>query len=160
MKWFLFFSVFTLCLQANALDKKSYEVDVQLSPAGSFAITGKISGKIVRQGNNLMADSVSANVKRLKTGLDMRDDHTKEKLDVKKFPKVEIVKAMGSGGKGKAIISVKGIKKDINFTYQEKGDEVIAEFKLKLSDFGFTGINYMGVGVKDDVTVKANIPVK
>ncbi|MEN0059946.1 MAG: YceI family protein, partial [Bdellovibrio sp.] len=57
-------------------------------------------------------------------------------------------------------IRIKGIEKEIEGTYSIEKDVLNAQFKLKLADFKITGIKYMGVGVKDEVTVSVTVPIK
>jgi hypothetical protein len=140
--------------------KKGISISVELSPAGSFEIKGKVKGKVKKSGAGFSAKKLSFKVKRLKTGMDLRDKHTKEKLEYKKYADVVVTDAKGSGGKGTGTINVRGKKQKFNFSYKEVGKYVQAKFKLSLKSFGFSGINYMGVGVKDKVTVTATIPVE
>ncbi|WP_127714077.1 YceI family protein [Halobacteriovorax sp. HLS] len=140
---------------------KGVIVDVNLSPAGSFQIKGKLKGSVTQKGDKLISNSLYASVQKFKTGMDLRDDHTKKKLEYKKYPKVEILKAAGKDGKGQAIIQIRSIKKKVSFTYKKLNSKYIqAVFNLSLKDFNFEGINYMGVGVKDIVKVTATVPVK
>jgi len=150
----LFFST------AHAVSKKGVSVSVELSPAGSFEIKGKVKGSVKKKGSGFEAKKLSFRVKRLKTGMDLRDKHTKEKLEYKKHSDVVVTNAKGSGGKGTGTITVRGVKKKFAFTFKEAGKYIKAKFKLSLKDFGFSGINYMGVGVKDKVTIEAMVPVK
>lgn len=131
-------------------------VDVELSPTGSFEIKGKVHGS-VQKGETLMAKNLKFVVRSLETGIELRDKHTKEKLE---SSYVEVPKAVGQNGQGKAYIVVKGVRKKIPFSYEERGSSVLANFDLSLSDFGIEGIRYMGVGVQDKVSVRANLPLK
>lgn len=140
---------------------KGVIVDVNLSPAGSFQIKGKLKGSVTQKGDKFISESLYSPVKNFKTGMDLRDDHTKKKLEYKKFPKVEIIKAAGKDGKGQAIVQIRSIKKKVPFTYKKLDSKYIqAVFNLSLKDFKFEGINYMGVGVKDLIKVTATVPVK
>ncbi len=156
----LFLSTFLLLSVAQAAPKKGVSVSVELSPAGSFEIQGKVKGSIKKTGSGYEAKKLSFSVKKLKTGMDLRDKHTKEKLEYKKHSSIVVTDAKGSGGKGTANISVRGVKKPFSFNFKESGKSIIAKFKLNLKDFGISGISYMGVGVKDSVEVTAVVPVK
>ena len=146
---------------ALAGPKKGVTVAVELSPAGSFEIKGKVSGVVKKgKGGKLVAKKLSFKIAKLKTGLDLRDKHTKEKLSMKgKFPAV-IVTAIGKDGKGSGKIKVKGKTKKFKFTYKVEGKMVVAKFPLSLKTFGFTGISYMGIGVQDKVEVTAVVPLR
>ncbi|MCO4794129.1 MAG: YceI family protein, partial [Bacteriovoracaceae bacterium] len=162
MKTFLNFLFINLLFISVSIagPKKGISVSVNLSPAGSFEIKGKVKGKVSKKDGGFFAKKLSFKVKRLKTGMELRDKHTKDKLEFKSHPNVVVKNAKGSGGKGTASISVRGVTKKIGFKYSVVGKYVKAIFKLNLKDFKFSGINYMGVGVKDKVTVTAVVPIK
>lgn len=150
----------TFAFPAYSASKKGATVYVKLSPAGSFEIKSKIKGRINYKNGVYKGKNISATVKSFKTGLDLRDKHTKKKMEFKKFPKILIKKATGKNNKGTATIQIKGISKNITFTFKEAGKYLEAKFNLSLKDFKFKGIKYLGVGVKDQVKVLAVIPLK
>lgn len=142
---------------------QSVEVDVKLSPAGSFtAKTSDVTGEALYKGDSVMASNVKVNLKSLKTGIELRDEHTLKHLDVANHPEAVLIKAMGKGGKGKAKIKLRGKEKMVEGTYKISGDKkkLDATFPIALSEFDITGIKYMGVGVKDQVTVRLQLPLK
>lgn len=152
--------IFTLILCLSTFAKKSINVVVGLSPAGSFEINSKkVKGKAVYKGGQYIAKKVKVSVKSLKTGMDLRDKHLKDKLEIKKHPYIIIDKAVAKGGKGTAIVNIRGMKKKLAFAYKIKGKYFVAKFPLKLSDYKFKGINYMGVGVKDKIVITASLPI-
>lgn len=145
-------------------------VDVSLSPAGSFKIEiPSVQGGAVVRGDQVMAQNVVADLRTLKTGIALRDSHTKQRLGVEPdrsvassapgFPHAKLIRAVGKNGKGKALIEIKGQRKEFSGTYEIKGDRLIGEFSVHLPDLNITGVKYMGVGVRDDVTVTVNLPV-
>lgn len=139
----------------------SVTVDVNLNPAGSFkAKTSEIKGIAIVKGDEISASNISVPLKGLKTGVELRDKHTLKHLETTKYPEAVLISATGKGGKGTGKIKIKGIEKDIAGTYKINGDQVDAEFKLNLPDFKITGINYMGVGVEDEVTLHVSLPFK
>lgn len=135
---------------------------VELSPAGSFEVKAKsIKGRALFKGEKVEAKGLTVNVKRLKTGLELRDDHLLKKLKYKKHPKITVINAMGENGKGKALFEIRGIKKEVNFTYKKLNKKYLkVEFQINLSKFNFEGISYMGVGVKDNVKIVADVKYK
>ncbi|MCP4912914.1 MAG: YceI family protein [Oligoflexia bacterium] len=152
--------ILSLLFSLSTLAKKSVNVVVGLSPAGSFEInSSKVKGKAVYKGGQYTAKKVKVSVKSLKTGMDLRDKHLKDKLEMKKHPYIVIDKAVAKGGKGSAIVNIKGMKKKVPFSYKINGKYFVAKFPLKLSDYKFKGINYMGVGVKDKVVITASLPI-
>lgn len=139
----------------------SAEVDVTLSPAGSFkAKTGDIKGFATVKGDEVSAQNIVVNLKGLKTGIELRDKHTLKHLETDKHPQAVLVMGKGKGGKGTGKIRIKGIEKEISGTYKVKGKDLQAEFKLNLPDFKITNIKYMGVGVEDEVVLHVSVPVK
>lgn len=141
--------------------KKGVDVTVNLSPAGSFHVEStKIKGKLIKKGKGYTAKEIYVKVKTLKTGIDLRDDHMKKRLNPKKHPKIVVSGVVAKGGKGKGNIKIKGIKKPFKFTYDVSGKIMKAKFKLDLSKFKVKDLKYMGVGAKKIVEVKANIPIK
>ncbi|PWU17987.1 MAG: YceI family protein [Bdellovibrio sp.] len=137
-------------------------VDVSLNPsAGDFkAKTDEVSGTATVDGDTVSAEKIIVKLANIKTGMPMRDTHTKKYLETSKYPEAILLKATGKGGKGTGRIKIRGIEKDIAGTYKIDGDMMLAEFPLKLSEFGISGIKYMGVGVEDDIKLHVNIPVK
>lgn len=130
-------------------------------PGMSFqAKSSKIKGKVMKEGAGYKVSKLSVKVKSLKTEMDLRDEHLRDKLDYKKHSNIIVTDGVASSGKGKAKIEIKGVKKDITFTYKEAGGLFVAKFPLSLKDFGITGISYMGLGVKDKVVVEASVPIK
>ena len=143
-----------------AAPKKGVVVSVELSPAGSFEIKGRVKGTIKKKGKGFSAKKLTFSVSKLKTGLDLRDEHTIKHLSKKgKYNTITVI-AKGKNGKGNGIAKVRGKKKKFKFTYEQVGKYIIAKFKLSLKAFGITGISYMGIGVDDTVEVVATVPVK
>lgn len=136
-------------------------VDVKLSPAGSFkAETSKIQGSAKKTADGVLAENIMVDLKSLKTGIDLRDKHLKERLLVDKFPVAKLIKAEGKDGKGTATVLIKGVKKDVTGTYKISGKNLEAQFKLSLSELDIKDVRYMGVGAKDEVTITVNVPVQ
>lgn len=140
---------------------KGVDVTVNLTPLGSFHVTSpKIKGKLIKKGNKFMGKEISLKVQSMKTGIDLRDEHMKKRLNPKKHPKIIVSNIVATGGKGKGKIKINGITKPFNFTYKISGQLMEANFNLSLSSFKIKDLSYMGVGAKDIVEINANIPVK
>ncbi len=161
MKKIFFVSLLTLLFSSGLL-AKGVTVFIDLSPAGSFEAKAKsIKGKAIVKGDKVVAENLTVSVKKLKTGLDLRDEHLQKKLNRKKFPKIKMVKAVGKGGKGTALFDIRGVKGKVPFTYKKVNSKYMkADFKINLKKFKFEGIKYMGVGVKDNVRIEAFIRYK
>lgn len=152
-----------LLLCSNALaNGGSAEADVKLSPTGDFvAKTADVSGVATVNGDSVEADKIIVKLKNLKTGMSLRDKHAQEKyLETEKFPEAILTKASGKGGKGSGMLKIKGIEKQVSGTYKIDGKFLKAEFPIKLSDYGITGVKYMGVGVDDEVNLRVSVPTK
>ena len=154
-------AVIIFCLSAQIVSAESIEVTVKLSPVGSFvAKTDKVEGGVVVEGGKVKASSIKVLVNTLKTGIELRDKHTQERLEAEKFPEITLLTGEGTGGKGTGTIKIKGIEKPISGEYKVEGTKVTAQFKLSLKGFGIEKIGYLGVGVKDEVEVKVQLPIK
>ncbi|MCC6138864.1 MAG: YceI family protein [Bdellovibrionaceae bacterium] len=148
------------CFSANAQNVGAV-VDVKLSPAGSFkGETSKVTGSAQKTADGVTAENIEVDLTSLKTGVDLRDKHTKERLMVDKHPKAKLIKAEGKGGKGKATIEIKGIQKEVTGTYKIAGNMLQAQFKMLLSDLDIKNVRYMGVGAKDEVIISVTVPIK
>lgn len=159
MKKLVLLLSFAFCFSAGA--EPSVVFDVALSPAGSFkGKTAAVKGQAVQQGDSFTAANIVVDLKTIKTGIEVRDQHTLKHLEVDKFPEAILVSATGKGGKGDGVIKIRGIEQKISGTYKVNGTNLDAEFALKLSDFKISGIRYMGVGVKDEVKLHVSVPIK
>ncbi|NCN40784.1 YceI family protein [bacterium] len=155
--------VLTLLFLCQFGFSQSLEVDVTLSPAGDFVgKTSDVSGTAMIKGESVAAKNIKVSLLNLKTGIDLRDKHTKKYLGTDKFPEAVLIKAVGKNGKGKAKIKFRGVEKTIEGTYKVSGDRkrLNASFPLTLSEFGISGISYMGVGVKDVVKIRLELPLR
>ena len=158
----LIFLASVILVQTQALaDAPSASVDVALVPAGSFVgKTQDVKGEATLDGDTVRAENIIVNLKDLKTGVKLRDEHTQKHLETDKFPQAILVKAVGKGGKGGAIIKIKGVDEKVSGTYKIEGSTLIADFPVKLSVHQITGIKYMGIGVDDQVKIHVEIPIK
>ena len=140
---------------------QSAAVDVVLNPMGDFkAKTSDVKGFATVKGDEVSAENIVVNLKTLKTGVELRDKHTLKHLEVTKFPEAVLLNAKGKGGKGTGKIKIRGVEKDISGTYSVNGKVLNAQFKLNLPDFDLKDINYMGVGVEDEITLHVAVPIK
>lgn len=136
-------------------------VDVVLNPMGDFkGKTSEVKGFAMMKGDEVNASNIVVNLKNLKTGVDLRDKHTQKYLQTEKHPEAILLSAQGKDGKGTGKIKIKGIEKDIAGTYKVDGKFLNAKFKLNLPDFEIKDINYMGVGVEDEVTIEVSVPLQ
>jgi hypothetical protein len=147
-------------LSAHFVWASDVSVKVSLSPVGSFyAKTSEVEGSAKKEGEKIIADNIVVNLKNLKTGITLRDEHTQKRLETDKFPTAVLVHGEGTGGKGTGKIRIKGIEKDFAGTYEVKGETVKAEFNLKISDFGIKDVRYLSVGAKDEIKLEITLPL-
>lgn len=144
--------------------QKGMKAYITLFPAGDFiASTSDITGDAqMVSANEVKAQNIKINLNTLKTGLELRDEHAKNKyLEVQKYPEAVLVSATGKDGKGSGILRLHGKEAKVDGTYSlSNGNKFLkAEFKSKLSQFGINEINYKGVGVDDEFKVEVTVPV-
>ena len=151
----LLFTQFSLAQQGNA---KAF---VSLNPAGDFVANLKSTGSAQMAGGKVSAKSIVIDMKSLSTGLDLRDDHAKNKyLEVGKYPEAVLTDATGENGKGQGKLKFHGKENPVTGTYTIQGGKTLqAEFKIKLSDYGISDISYKGIGVEDLVKIEVVVPV-
>lgn len=136
------------------------EIDVALSPAGSYtAKTTNVTGHAYKTADGVAAEDIVVDLSTIQTGIGLRDKHTKDRLAVSKYPKATLVKATGKNGKGEGLIMVRGKKQKVQGTYKIEGEMLKADFPMSLSDLDIKDVRYMGVGVKDTVTIHISVPV-
>ncbi len=156
----LLLSLFTLSLQAFA-DGKALDITVNLTPAGSFQVQAdKVKGKVQKSGDVYMAKKLWVKARDLETGIELRDDHMRKRIEADKHKNIIVSDVKAKGGKGIGKITIKGITKKIGFIYKVSGSKMLAKFKLNLSDFKVKDLKYLGVGAKDEVLVSAEVAVK
>ena len=152
----------TLCLLGlNTYAQVEVRAAVTLNPAGDFVATIKSStGTATIENQKINVPNITLDLNSLTTGLSLRDDHAKNKyLEVKKFPTAVLSDIKAENGKGTAMLQIRDKKVKVDGTYKIIPDQklVVAEFKIKLSDYGIADINYKGIGVEDEVKIEAKI---
>lgn len=157
----LFISLVSLNLAANeAGTAKAY---LKMFPAGDFVADIKgMQGSVTVNGDSYSAKNITLDLNTLKTGMEVRDNHAKDKyLEVKKFPTVTLVEATGTGGKGTGKIKIKEKVNTVSGTYTVDAAKkaLTAEFRIKLSEFGIEGISYRGLGVEDEAKIVVVAPI-
>lgn len=138
---------------------QSISIVVPLSPAGEFILkSNKIVGKLKKKGSSYTAATLKTPITSLKTGIKLRDKHTQERLGAPKEKFVTVKNVKIKGGKGTAQLTVNKVTKPLSFEAEEDGGNVKVTFKLSPSDFNLKDINYMGVGVEDEVEAEISVP--
>lgn len=120
---------------------------------------------LIKTENNKHSLESTLDLNLLTTGIDLRDEHMKEKyLETAKFPKAKLTiddlnlpaNAKDQAFKGTLSLHGKEAPVEGTFSFNEK-KEASAEFKIKLSDFGIEIPEYMGIKVAETVTIKTQI---
>lgn len=152
--------------------KKSHLEFVAVGKPAMIKIVGEsneVTGSLTSDSNGSFSGTLSLNIKSLKTGIEMRDEHMKEKyLEVEKYPTAYLkVQRLPAPAAGKSLkntfswpLSLHGIEKNVDVTVDMKnsaeGYSGDAEFSLKLSDYNIAIPTYLGVKVADKVEIKVN----
>ena len=110
----------------------------------------------------------------LKTGIDIRDEHTKKALEVGTYPTVTLKVARSalkfpaagaeSSGDAKGSMTLHGQTRDVTFHYSAKLDgdtfTVKGSTSVNVDDFGVKRPSYLGVTVKPDVKIDTSFQAK
>lgn len=150
-----------LLLSSMAMAENKVVLNVGLVPAGSFQATSlKPKGDLKKTGESFSADKIVVSIESFKTGIDLRDEHFWKHLKSSTHPKATLSNLKAQGGKATADLEVNGVKKPVNITYKVAGQEVLADFTVKASDFTLPKAEYLGVGVSDEVKVNVTLEYK
>jgi len=135
---------------------------------GGLGIEGKGNDVTVKESGDVVVVTVGLNS--LKTGIDLRDKHMKEKyLETPKYPQAVFsvdkskIKFPGEADvDGK--LSLHGTTKTVKVHYSAKGTDkdgqVLGSAHVNMKDFNIEVPSYLGVTVKPDVTVTLNFGVE
>ncbi len=106
----------------------------------------------------------------LKTGIDVRDRHMREDLQVQTYPTAELrvprtgLQSPAPGGEVKSTchgaLTLHGQTHDVTISYDAKrtgGYDVAGSFQIDLRDYGIAPPKYLGVAVKPDVQIAAEL---
>lgn len=133
---------------------------VSVSPVGDF--TAEVKGfeaKARVSGDSYTAGPFTIPWASLKTGMSLRDKHALKYVNADKYPNIEVLQALGKQGKGVAKIKFNNVEKVVRGTYKIEGQNLVASFPIKLSEFNVKDVSFKGAGVKDEVQVKMTVPV-
>ncbi len=130
---------------------------------------------IMKTENNKVSLESTLDLNLLKTGIDLRDEHMKEKyLETGKHPQAKLVitsldlpanwedspiAIKDQPFKGTLHLHGKEAPVEGIFSLNEKR-EATSEFKIKLTDFGIEIPEYMGIKVAETVTIKTQIQLE
>lgn len=147
----------------------------------SFTAVGPAGMKIVGTTSELAVNDdaqkivVVVPLSGLKTGIDLRDKHMREKyLEVAQYPTAELevtrsalnLPADGANASGKAqgTMKIHGKSKPVSFQWSAKragtSYDVSGSVQVNVKDFGIEIPSYLGVTVKPDVDVQVKFAAK
>lgn len=129
-----------------------------------------VSGDLNEEKSGHLSGDISFDLKQLKTGIDLRDQHMQNKyLEVDKYPKALLkivnLELPKSGVKFvfEGILSLHGVAQTVKGEATFKTDgavkSILAEFPIKLSQFKIDIPSFKGITVAEDVLVKIETPV-
>ncbi|MBT3980287.1 MAG: YceI family protein [Bacteriovoracaceae bacterium] len=154
-------TVILFCTSLGAFARGSISIKFELKPAGTFNINIEdVQGFLATDGKVVQTSKIVADLTTLTTGVELRDQHTKRYLNVKKFPVATFLKGRGKKGRIKGVLIVKGIEREIMATYEIRGDRAVAKFKTLISDYGLEYIKYKEIFVKDEMWITITLPIK
>ncbi len=152
---------FILIFSSLALGSGQLEIHVSLNPAGSFiARSSSVNGVVTRAlDGSWLAKEVTLDLDTLKSGIDLRDSHMRMNyFETSNYPTAILNKAEGKGSEFTGVLKLRKVSKMISGSFQWEGDKLRVVFACKLSDFDIPQANYLGVGVEDEVEVRATLP--
>ena len=145
----------------SVLAESKLIVNVELNPAGSFQATSEnLRGELIKKNGVFTAKNISVNIESLKTGIDLRDEHFWKHMNSLKYNQAVISDLKGENGKATAQLEVAGVKKMIQISYQEEGNNIVGKFTVSAHDFKLPQAEYLGIGVEDKVVSEVTMPFK
>lgn len=124
-------------------------------------------GTLTEKADNTLSGKFAFNLKTLKTGIELRDEHLKNKyLEVEKYPQailnvdgLKLPQNLNDEFKFQGVLSLHGVEKTVEGKARIKsGKELSADFQLKLSEFGIETPSFQGITVAENVQVMVNVP--
>lgn len=134
---------------------------LETRPVGVFRATSEeLVGQARRQGETFVAERVSLRLDSLRSGLALRDQHMRDKyFEVTKHLYAVIKQASGFQGAFTGVLALHGVERPVSGTYEVHGARGELSFRIRISDFGIPVPEYMGLGLRDEVLVEAELPI-
>lgn len=126
---------------------------------------------VLKEKDQILSGEFSFQLKSLKTGIELRDDHLKNKyLEVDKYPmatlkisELKLPENLDVRFPFKGILNLHGVDQPIegnaSVTSDSKLQKISAEFKIKLSQFKIEIPSFQGITVAEEVQIKVEAPV-
>lgn len=125
---------------------------------GFDVVSENVKGSFKKSGNKYVAKKIKASIRKMTTDNEARDEHMKDRFG--KNRTIVIERAIASGGKGVAIVSMNGVKKKERFTYKETGKKLKINMNVSMADYKLVGISYKDIVLKDTVGIAAEVDVE
>lgn len=125
----------------------------------------------LKEKDQMLSGDISFQLKSLKTGIELRDDHLKNKyLEVDKYPtatlKISDLKLpsnLENGFTFKGTLNLHGVDQPVEGNASVVADsnshKLSSDFKIKLSQFKIEIPSFKGITVAEEVLVKVEVPV-
>lgn len=175
MIMFTLLCLYQVSAQAVLLKPKSGEVKfTAIGKPGFLKIRGESAGNkpdgFIEVNNDSLVGEFTFDLKSLKTGIDLRDEHMKDKyLEVAKYPTAKLVikplsitesdldKNLKKDFSGS--LTLHGVTKEISGSAEYSGSSknLVAQFKVELSDFGIAIPEHLGVKVSKTAEVEVSL---
>ena len=174
-RWFWLFGVAALAALPAIADAT---LRASGTPEVKFTATGPAGLNIVGATHELAVADDGTNVtvrvplRRLSTGIDLRDEHLKRDLDISHFRTAELTVArsalrLPTGGaveaRARGKLKLHGQERDISFHYtaerRRNAIHVEGSARVKMTSFGIAQPTYLGMTVRPDVDVAATFDV-
>lgn len=138
-----------------------------------IAINGKGEGATakIEEKDQMLSGEISFQLKSLNTGIELRDDHLKNKyLEVDKYPtatlkisNLKLPENLEDKFSFKGTLNLHGVDQLIeghaSITGKSKKEKLSAEFKIKLSQFKIEIPSFNGITVAEEVQIKVESPI-
>ena len=167
----------TFAFGAQADGKKCRVID---KPEVKFTAVGPAGLKIDGSGDILSADDdgkrivLKASVRNLKTGIGLRDSHTKKYIEAEKFPEATLKVDRSalkfpedkkkSEGKATGKFTLHGVEKDLPFHYtaERHGSDLVIDGRAKVNilDHKIEKPCYLGVCVDPEVKIVVHFKLR
>jgi polyisoprenoid-binding protein YceI len=164
----------TLAFAASARLEDAGDVDVRFLATGPAGMTIKGEAGDLKASETDGTLSISVPLDNLKTGIGLRDRHTRKYLEADKYPKATLVvkrsslkfpendKSVTSTGNGD--FTLHGVTKPLSFQYRAKrtGNDYHVQglAKIDIRDYGIEVPCYLGVCVDPEVKLKVKFKLR
>ncbi len=169
MKFILFLAIFISSAVISLGVFSKVIIDVPLLPSGQFSIdTGPVVGKVHQDCQKISSDELTVLTRAFKSGLALRDLEIRKYFGgIKEISLTGIfseIKSKQNIHAAQALLKIGSKVHKINFKYKlrkisKNQSEVFAKIPVKVSDFGFSAVEYLGAKTKDHVIIRATLPV-